>query len=513
MPPSRQFENYILTRVVDSSAGLTAHKDADFTPLNGNPDYTGRNVGQSLCDDGLSFSTPIGFPFQIDGITYDHFVASANGYLVLVDPTQGYFNPSEVLYGAPWQNGKINPTFTSKAVLLAPWFDDLRNIASTPTDLQASPFSYSGAKTARIAQGLEPRPDVLSATACGVKVLYDGRSAKGRRCIVRWNSLSNYADPSTVIKFEAVLYENGTIEFRYQSRASLALASSFEGGGQGNFEGATIGVFMPNGTNRFRDFAVGLGYRDGAREEYIYGGYAYTMGYTDSATPGNEDYPTTAPYTINLAPYEYWPGLNTGGSVFTFSPPLNRRKVLPRAAIKGRDGTLQLPTVARTGDDRLGIDPVMYDDRRAPVYKQTLTTAIEILNPGYALNGLEWLIPLVSNTGASNATTVNTVSYTATLSGDPSVLYQIPLRFRGVVEHKSYSGGSQPDAGNPLFRLGGTPSGTSWNIYSLIISNPPQTYYLNNGGDSDFHVYLIDYTETIPVYGGATVTLYADRQL
>src|SRR5579885_314032 len=377
--PPRRFENYILTRVVDTSAGLTTFKDSDFTLLNGPPDYTGFTIGQGLCDDGSSFPTPIGFDFEFDGIVYKHFVANVNGFMVLVDPTLGTWTQSECLSGAIWQNPFIKPTFTSSAVLLAPWFDDLRNIAASAAQLGNSEMAggaWSADKVNRIATGLEPRPTVMDERAYGVRVLYDKRSPQGRRTIIRWNALSNYSVPSTVIKFECVLYENGTIEYRYTTRAGLPLASSFQGVGQGSFEGATIGIFMPGGTNRFRDFAIGLGYRDGARQEYIYGGYVYDPHYTDSLSPGNEDYPATAAYTINLTPYQYWPGLNTGGSVFTFSPPLNRRKVLPRLAVKQRDGMLTLPTIARTGDSRLGNRASYYDDRRSPQYNATSSSLI-----------------------------------------------------------------------------------------------------------------------------------------
>jgi hypothetical protein len=361
--PSRQFESYVLTRVVDQSAGLTNIPQANFQQLNGGADYTGFNIGQGFCDDGYSNVYPLGFDFSFDGMVYKAFVANANGWMVLVDPTLGSFTASEVLLepSHPWKNFAINPTFTSNAVLLSPWFDDLRNVCNPATQLESSPFNFSATKVQRILAGLEPAPTQYNQVSYGVSLCYDTRSAKGRRTVIRWNSLSNYLSPSTVLQFEVVIYENGTIEYRYVPRSAISLQASV-------VEGATIGIFMPRGTNRFRDFSIGLGYRDDARQEHVHGGYTYTSAYLDQEAPNQEDYPASASYTINLKPYQNWPGLDRGGSVFAFSPPQNRRRVLPRAKTARLSSLPTYPTVARTGDSRLGTSPSAFDDRRSSVF-------------------------------------------------------------------------------------------------------------------------------------------------
>src|SRR5579871_4402697 len=484
--PPRRFENYILTRVVDSSAGLTEFKDSDFTQLSGPADYTGYNIGQGGCDDAYSNVYNIGFDFSLDGITYKQFVANVNGWMVLVDPTLGSFNPNEVITGSPWQNPTIKSTFSSNAVLLAPWFDDLFTLMDVPSKLVNSPTSYSSIHANRIAQGLEPKPPGLDSVAYAVSYKHDHRSTRGRRLIIRWNCFSNYSQPTTVLKFEVVIYENGTIEYRYVPKSGLGNA------GGSAFEGATIGIFMPNGSNRFRDFAIGLGYRDDARQEYIYGGYVYTPFYSDVAQPGNEDAGLSAPFTINLRPDQYWPGLLTGGSIFRFEPPLARRKVLPRLAVRKQDSKLQLPTVARTGDDRLGNDNVHFDDRRSAIYGVRPTFLPPAIPTAGNLNGLEWLIPATGNFNSNVYDCSSTpVVVTTTMAGDSNTVFNVQLRFRGVIEHKSYSGGTFPDSFNNLWVKGGTPSGTAWNVYKLTISSPYQVYYLNNGADSDFHIYSI----------------------
>ena len=59
-------------------------------------------------------------------------------------------------------------------------------------------------------------------------------------------------------------------------------------------------------------------------------------------------------------------------------------------------------------------------------------------------------------------------------------------------------GGETPGRGDPF------------NIYSLSISSPEQTYYLNRGESHIERCWPIDYTKTVDIAGGATVTLYAD---
>lgn len=128
--------------------------------------------------------------------------------------------------------------------------------------------------------------------------------------------------------------------------------------------------------------------------------------------------------------------------------------------------------------------------------------------PAGSLDGLQWVL---HNTGPpsgpgfgpcdSNATV------TATMGGDSSIAYNVTLRFRGVVEEKTYTGGTNDGA---FWQVGGTPDTGPWNIYRLTISNPSTTYYLNRGASGLFHCFAIDYQKTITINGGATVTLYAD---
>jgi len=97
---------------------------------------------------------------------------------------------------------------------------------------------------------------------------------------------------------------------------------------------------------------------------------------------------------------------------------------------------------------------------------------------------------------------------TATLGGQKDQLYEVKLRFRGVVEQNSYTDGVQED----YLYIGGRSNNRNYNIYKLHISEPEQTYFLNAGKAGIRHAWPIDYTKTIKVKGGATVTLSADAQ-
>lgn len=359
--PPRRFENYILTRSTAASVNLTNVHDNKFLPCSpaslSETQGGDKDPGRGYSDDGISVAIDIGFDFQIDGVTYNKFVVCTNGWMALVDPATGTFNSTEVLNSQVWINSAIRTTFSTNVILLAPWFDDLRNVAANTTQYAAT-SSISSQKIERINRGLESPPTFINATKNSVKYFQDVRSTSGRRLIVRWNSLSDFSSPSTILRFEVVIYENGKIEYRYSPRSSINIILN-----AASPEDATIGIFMPGGTDRFRDFSYGLGYRDNARQQYRYGGAVVDATYTDT-----DDQAFTSNYTCNLKPFTHWPGLGSAGSMFTFSPPVNRRRVLPRNELRRLDNRLVLPTVARTGDTRMGNDQIIFDDRRTLAY-------------------------------------------------------------------------------------------------------------------------------------------------
>ncbi len=125
-----------------------------------------------------------------------------------------------------------------------------------------------------------------------------------------------------------------------------------------------------------------------------------------------------------------------------------------------------------------------------------------------ALGNLAWNLPFTAAGSAANVRTCPaTAVVSATMNGAVGVTYNVTLRFLGIVETKAYTGGSSDLTS---WQVGGTPSGTVWNIYKLEISSPSQTYYLNRGADSAFTVLTLDITKTIQITTGATVTMTAD---
>lgn len=123
------------------------------------------------------------------------------------------------------------------------------------------------------------------------------------------------------------------------------------------------------------------------------------------------------------------------------------------------------------------------------------------------LNGLRWEIPCGAHTTPTGCVAGSTQVKTATLAGDTSQTYQVTLRFRGVAELKTYTGGTVDN----YWVTGATENNSGYNVYKLGISSPSATFFLNGGPEEQRSV-LIDYQRTIPMTGGSTVTLTADAQ-
>lgn len=121
-----------------------------------------------------------------------------------------------------------------------------------------------------------------------------------------------------------------------------------------------------------------------------------------------------------------------------------------------------------------------------------------------SLGGLRWNLPCTTPFNEDNCNTTDPSAVTATLGG-ASGTYQVTLRFRGVVEGKTYTGGSTEGP----FNIGGVPATDGFNLYKMEVSDPPQSYYLNAGTSGVGLCFAIDYTKTIPMAAGATVSLTA----
>jgi hypothetical protein len=92
-------------------------------------------------------------------------------------------------------------------------------------------------------------------------------------------------------------------------------------------------------------------------------------------------------------------------------------------------------------------------------------------------------------------------------SGAPGVVHDVTIRVRGVVEPKNFTGGTVE---HEHFQIGGTPDVDHYNFYSLKISDPAESYTVNRSDKKVGHfLFAVDYTVTIPIRGGATVTVGA----
>ncbi|HMR06024.1 MAG TPA: hypothetical protein PKA88_09600 [Polyangiaceae bacterium] len=123
-----------------------------------------------------------------------------------------------------------------------------------------------------------------------------------------------------------------------------------------------------------------------------------------------------------------------------------------------------------------------------------------------SLNGLRWELPCYALASETVCDTDNSLSLQTTLSGASGQLYAVRLRIRGVLEEKSYSGGTSLGG----FMLGGSPAVDDWNTYALTVSEPAQTLFLNPGISGNYYCVGVDDTVTLTMRGGATVRLWAE---
>jgi hypothetical protein len=94
-----------------------------------------------------------------------------------------------------------------------------------------------------------------------------------------------------------------------------------------------------------------------------------------------------------------------------------------------------------------------------------------------------------------------------TFAGRQGATYQVTLRVHGVVEPKNFTGGTVQFE---HFQTGGMPVKNDYNFYSLHVSDPEATYTFNRNEEKVGHyTFPIDYRVTIPIRGGATLTMGA----
>lgn len=93
--------------------------------------------------------------------------------------------------------------------------------------------------------------------------------------------------------------------------------------------------------------------------------------------------------------------------------------------------------------------------------------------------------------------------------GEPGKRYKVSLRFRGVVEPMMYKGGQQV---GDYFYIGGEKNNATYNVYQISVSSPESHYFLNRQDKVGHQIFTIDYTQSIEIDGGATLTFHGDGQ-
>lgn len=384
--PQNLFDEYTLNLIVDETSGISNIPDDAMMLIPGPNEAAGT-------DDSISYKIDLPFTFSFDQQQFNSIYVSTNGWLSLVEKNDFAINGwthTDLLTGAHWLNESIRTDITANHVLLAPWFDDLRNVANklTTEDTDGSGLSYleflpaklTTDQAQKLKYGLSRPPPGYSPTEAGVKYFFDQNSQFGKRFIIRWTSFSDYAWANSIIKFECVLYENGRIEFRYTPKLQM----DFRATGLIGRESATCGIFgrinspprvggSPGGS-RFRDFSIELG-KFTSRLRHPKGGARFDPSFIDP-TPWLDD-PTY--YVSSLTPQLDWPGQETFGATIVFQPPHKRRKILPRALLRALDIDSSYPIQYRTGDSTRWTSrrlTNLFDDRRSIVWRDNITTTV-----------------------------------------------------------------------------------------------------------------------------------------
>lgn len=109
------------------------------------------------------------------------------------------------------------------------------------------------------------------------------------------------------------------------------------------------------------------------------------------------------------------------------------------------------------------------------------------------------------------------VEKAVTVGGRAGTVYDVRLRVRGLFEPTTIQNGESPDPAHPYYVVGGTIRARDWSAWHIEVSEPKQTYWLNNYPRVGHTIYREDFEATIPMAADATVTIRVvdgnDRQI
>jgi hypothetical protein len=234
-PPERDFNKYFATFESDplkKTVGLKSINPASwhqFGPIlsssSGYINYTEEATTDALPGTN-TFIENIGFDFIFDGVTYNSFIASPHGWLALIDPANIptvntgtiYHNRFFISGSSSFDNSAVKQAFIHDDLLVAPWFDQLM-MTHRDVDTFVNFFSGSNAAIASRKEDflygkVDTRRQPYNERNFGMKYAVVDNTTDGKSLVVRWSSMG-YKYRGIKLLFEAVLYQNGKIEFGY----------------------------------------------------------------------------------------------------------------------------------------------------------------------------------------------------------------------------------------------------------------------------------------------------------
>jgi hypothetical protein len=176
----------------------------------------------------------------------------------------------------------------------------------------------------------------------------------------------------------------------------------------------------------------------------------------------------------------------------------------------GEEGSMEEDPSAEKGDEMDSSKTMDTASKEIEKPVEPIKPAVDPKTFAASLDNFRWEFKCDRDVGAEEtcdgpiATDV-----TKDFGGDTSKIYTVDLRFRGVVEPMMYKDGSLE---GKRFYIGGRPNNSTYNIYSIEVSEPKQIYFLNSNPNTGHDVFLIDYNAKIKVKGGAKVHLLGNGQ-
>jgi hypothetical protein len=340
--PDHFFNDYHVYHVLDQ--GLAPIEDIKLELVS---DFSGSY-------EGLSTPIELGFSLSFNGVFYKKVQVTRSGWLLLVDPAStASVALSDVMAAtSSWRSDTFTTTgFTtgsgaSNHVILAPWATKLRLLSSSHL-YEGTDIGY------RVKHGYEPPPPALLFDKIENGVRYGAHVSQknGRAFVVRWNAYSTANLSSQVyrLKFDAIIYENGDIEFGYDEKREAEHQLLSDDLVDWRPDDAVC-CAITSVVNRFRDFSYELGKTPG-RSRYDFGGAVYQSTYSDAGTV----------YAHTLTYEQNWPGRVGRPARILFSAPKNKRKIL-RNNFQKLASTLNNTT---TNFGRSRHDGQYYDDTQA----------------------------------------------------------------------------------------------------------------------------------------------------